>query len=105
MTSESQEIWSLKVDKDGVVWLGGEVDYTATPKLRISLLKYLEKVQDKNIVINLSRLTYLDSSGLAALIEIRKKLVDLKGVLKIVAVTPEVKKIFDLTQVSQLFGL
>ena len=105
MASESQEIWTLKVDKDGVVWLGGEVDYTATPKLRTSLLKYVEKVQDKNIVMNLSRLTYLDSSGLAALIEIRKKLVEAKGALKLVSVTPDVKKIFDLTQVSQLFGV
>ncbi len=102
--AESKEVWSLKVDKKGAVWLVGEVDYTATPKLRKSLIAFLEKTQG-DVHFNLSKLTYLDSSGLAVIIEARRILTDSERKLVIDAITPEVKKIFDLTQVSKLFNL
>lgn len=104
MAQDAQEIWSLKVDKKGVVWIVGEVDYTATPKLRATLLTYIEKTEGE-LHLNLSRLAYLDSSGLAVLIEARRNLQERKRALVVDTVTPEVKKIFDLTQVGKLFGV
>lgn len=104
MTADGQEVWSLKLDKKGVVWLSGEVDYTAGPKLRASLVAYIKKTQGP-LVMNLSRLTYLDSSGLAVLIEARRHLNEMKRVFSIEQITPEVRKIFELTQVGKLFGI
>lgn len=104
MTTEDKEIWSLKVDKKGAVWIVGEVDYTATPKLRTTLLGYIIKGEG-DLHLNLSKLSYLDSSGLAVLIEARRVLQDKERKLVVDKVTPEVKKIFDLTQVGKLFGV
>ncbi len=104
MSTDGQEIWSLKVDKKGAVWIVGEVDYTATPKLRTTLLGYIIRGEG-DVHLNLSKLSYLDSSGLAVLIEARRVLAEKDRTLIVDTVTPEVKKIFDLTQVGKLFGL
>ncbi len=104
MSSEkSQEMWSIKVDKDGIVRMAGEIDYTVTPKIRSGLLNYIDKTEGP-MQMDLSNLKYLDSSGLAVFIEIRRHLVEKGRTLNILAVTPEVKKIFKLTQVDKLFG-
>ncbi len=104
MDQAGKDIWSIKVDKSGVVKMAGEIDYTVTPKIRAGLLNYIEKTQG-TLKLDLGELKYLDSSGLAVFIEARRHLVEKGRGLEIVAVTPEVRKIFQLTQVNKLFGL
>lgn len=102
--AENKDIWSIKVDKSGVIRMAGEIDYTVTPKIRTGLLNYIEKTKG-SLKLDLSELDYLDSSGLAVFIEARRHLVEQGRVLEIISVKEEVKKIFQLTQVDKLFGL
>jgi anti-sigma B factor antagonist len=102
--ADNKDIWSIKVDKNGVIRMAGEIDYTVTPKIRTGLLNYIEKTKG-SLKLDLSELDYLDSSGLAVFIEARRHLVEQGRVLEIVSVKDEVKKIFQLTQVDKLFGL
>jgi len=102
--ADKQDLWSIKVDKDGVVLMTGEIDYTVTPKIRTGLLNYIGKTKGP-LKLDLSGLNYLDSSGLAVFIEARRHIVEQGRSMQIVAVTAEVKKIFQLTQVDKLFGL
>ncbi|QJT10032.1 STAS domain-containing protein [Oceanidesulfovibrio marinus] len=104
MSAEGKEIWNLEVDKSGVIWIIGEIDYTIASKLRKELFPRLEATSD-DVAFNLSRLTYLDSSGLALLIEINRKLHEKGRKMIISEITPDVKKVFDLTQVARLFGV
>lgn len=102
--ADKHDMWAIKVDKDGIIKMSGEIDYTVTPKIRTGLLNYIEKTKGP-LKLDLGNLTYLDSSGLAVFIEARRHLVEQGRTIEIVAVTPEVKKIFQLTQVDKLFGL
>lgn len=102
--ADNKDIWSIKVDKSGVIRMAGEIDYTVTPKIRTGLLNYIEKTKG-SLKLDLSELDYLDSSGLAVFIEARRHLVEQGRVLEIISVKEEVKKIFQLTQVDKLFGL
>lgn len=102
--ADKQDMWTIKVDKNGTVKMTGEIDYTVTPKIRTGLLNYIEKTQGP-LHLDLSGLNYLDSSGLAVFIEARRHLVEQGRSMVITEVTPEVKKIFQLTQVDKLFGL
>ena len=104
MAADNQEIWTIKVDKAGVVKMAGEIDYTVTPKIRTGLLNYIEKTQGP-LHLDLGNLNYLDSSGLAVFIEARRHLLEKGRDIKIIAVSDEVRKIFKLTQVDKLFGL
>jgi len=50
-----------------IVELDGEVDLSCSPEARKQILEYLNKAQ--NLLVDLSRVTYIDSSGVASLVE------------------------------------
>lgn len=50
-----------------VVALSGEVDLKFSPKARKQILKYLGK--NKDVLVDLSKVSYIDSSGVAILVE------------------------------------
>ena len=58
-------------DQDGVAvfQVNGEINISTSPELR----KFFEKDLKKKIVIDFEKVTYIDSSGLATLVEVLKK--------------------------------
>ena len=102
--TESNEMWSLQVDENGLIKLSGEIDFTVTPKVRSALLE-LARESEGEVRLDLRDLNYLDSAGLAIFIELRRVLQEKKRGVTIVDVHPQVKKIFTLTQVGKLFGI
>ncbi|MBF8269892.1 MAG: anti-sigma factor antagonist [Gammaproteobacteria bacterium] len=50
-----------------IVELDGEVDLSCSPEARKQILDCLSKAQ--NLLVDLSRVTYIDSSGVASLVE------------------------------------
>ena len=50
-----------------VIALSGEVDLKYSPKAREQILKYLAK--NKDVLVDLSQVSYIDSSGVASLVE------------------------------------
>lgn len=56
-------------DKDNytVVEFEGEVDLSCSPDARQSILSVLE--EDKNLLVDLAKVSYIDSSGVASLVE------------------------------------
>jgi anti-sigma B factor antagonist len=54
-------------EKYTVIALEGEVDLSCSPEARQSILNILE--EDKNLLIDLADVSYIDSSGVASLVE------------------------------------
>ena len=60
--------YNTRVDSDyTIVELDGEVDLSCSPDARKQILDCLNKAQ--NLLIDLSKVTYIDSSGVASLVE------------------------------------
>ncbi len=57
----------------------------------------------KNIVLNLSGLENLDSSGIGELARVYVSVVKVNGQLKVVGLSPRVEEIFKITQLYQVF--
>jgi anti-sigma B factor antagonist len=70
--------------------------------LRESILRLLKRGQ-KNIVLNLSALQYLDSSGIGELARVYVSVVKLSGQMKVVGLSPKVEEILKITQLYQVF--
>jgi anti-sigma B factor antagonist len=70
--------------------------------LRDSISRLLKQGR-KNIVLNLSGLQYLDSSGIGELARIYVSVVKESGQLKVVGLTPKVEEILKITQLYQVF--
>jgi anti-sigma B factor antagonist len=60
--------------KGAVVEAVGEVDLTTAPQLRESLLAAVNGADKSAVIVDLSRVDFIDSAGLALLVEARKRL-------------------------------
>lgn len=60
--------------KGALVEAVGEVDLTTAPQLRESLMTAVNGVEKSSVIVDLSRVDFIDSAGLALLVEARKKL-------------------------------
>ncbi len=70
--------------------------------LRESISRLLKQGR-KNIVLNLSLLQYLDSSGIGELARIYVSVVKVSGQMKVVGLSPKVEEILKITQLYQVF--
>ena len=97
--------WSLTAgNAPGEVTLAGEIDFSVTPVVRERLLDVVG-TDAPEIVLDMAGLSYIDSSGLALLIELRKILAESGRSVRIRTISPQVRKLFNLTQLGDLFGL
>ena len=97
--------WSVAPgDAPGAICLAGEIDFSVAPKVR-EALRPLLAAKTQEILLDLSGLSYVDSSGLAVFIEARNALLAAGRSIRIVAISPQVRKLFNLTQLGDLFGL
>ncbi len=52
-----------------VVQVRGDIDLSSSPRLRETLLELIREQGEKKVVLNLEHVDYIDSSGIASLIE------------------------------------
>ena len=87
-----------------LVKIEGEVDVYTSIHLKKELTKLVESDQ-KNIIIDLENVNYMDSSGLGVLVALLKELKKIGGELKLISLPVSVKKIFDLTRLTKFFNI
>ena len=82
----------------------GELDIYTVPLFRKVVLK-LEGDRRRDLILDLSRLTFLDSSGLGSLIEIFQKVRSVDGEIAYVVSNPRIIKIFRLVDLDKVFPI
>lgn len=90
------------VDGATVIAPAGDIDMTASPVFRQELRKASDaKVQ--RLVIDLSKVPYMDSSGLATLVEAMQSARKNKTRLVLCGLTERVRSIFAIAKLETLF--
>jgi len=79
----------------------GEINISTSPELK----KRFEKVSEPKVIINLSKVDYVDSSGLATLVEILKKARSRGGSIHLTHLSDKVRSLFEITKLDKLFGI
>jgi len=87
-----------------LVSVSGEVDLATAPVLERSLIQAAEH-RTGNVIVDLTRCTFLDSKGLAALLATRARLARANRVLALILSGPTVVKIFEITGLDHLFDI
>ena len=98
---------SVKVEnKNGltVCCIEGEVDINSSPNIKKSFDKLIAAKTPK-IIVNLSKVTYVDSSGLATLVEVLKNMRSYGGKLRLTNMSSKVKSLFEITKLEKLFEI
>ena len=87
-----------------VCHIDGEIDINSSPAIKKSFDKLISQKTPK-IVINLSKVTYVDSSGLATLVEILKNMRSYSGRMRLACMSPKIKSLFEITKLEKLFEI
>lgn len=94
-----------RTTKDAViVGLSGEVDMSTSPAARRVFLDLVEKKPNK-IVVDLSQVTYIDSSGLATLVECFQNTRKYGGKLRLFGLNDNIKDVFSLARLDTIFDI
>ena len=91
-------------DRPNVLQLEGEIDLHVSPEVAQSLRSMIEK-KPKVVAIDLGKVTYLDSSGLAALIEGMQNVQEYGGKFAVANVQESVQHIFEIARLDQVFRI
>ena len=82
----------------------GEVDVFTAPLLDAELSR-LTADGRVNLVVDLARVDFLDSTGLSVLVKALKRVREAEGSLDVVVVSERVEKVFRITGLDQLIPL
>jgi len=84
--------------------ISGEVNIDTSPRLREMFDKIIQN-SIKKVVIDTCGVSYIDSSGLATLIEMMQRLKKIDGEMRLCAMPEKVKSIFEVMKLDKLFTI
>jgi anti-sigma B factor antagonist len=87
-----------------VVSIAGDIDLESSPQLR-DFLKPKSVKKTPALLLDFTGVNYIDSSGLATLIEYYQAVQGFKGKLALANLSPRVKNVFEIVRLEQIFSL
>lgn len=89
----------LKFEKHGnilIVILSGELDHNSAEEVRVRIDDRIDRDNISKVILNFSEVTFMDSSGIGAVLGRYKKISNKGGKLCIVEPSKTVNRIFEL---------
>jgi len=99
------EISVRKVDKTVIFDLSGDMDLGNTPAVRKAFLREVRENRVPRVVINLSRVRYIDSSGVASLVEALKASRDVGSRLILIGLSGSAREVLQLSRLLKIFEI
>jgi anti-sigma B factor antagonist len=90
--------------RSSVLPLEGEIDLHVSPRIAADLAAMIAD-KPPQLVVDLSRVTYVDSSGLAVLIEAMQSVKNYGGQFALVGIQETVRSIFEIARLDQVFRI
>ena len=87
-----------------LVKVAGEIDAYTAPKLKETLHPSAE-VDNQNITVDLSDVTYMDSTGLGVFVGLFKTVSARGGQLKLVGLSDRLQRLFDITGLGDIMNI
>ena len=87
-----------------VVTVTGEVDLYSSPRMREALLGAFGE-SSRRVVVDLSEVSYMDSSGIATLVEALQAARKAQGTLILAGLSERVREVFELARLESVFDI
>jgi len=100
----SIDIQVEQMGNSSVISVRGEVDLYSSPGLRQEIKKQIKK-KPEVLIIELSRVEYMDSSGVATLVEGLKNIGKKGGKLRLAGLTDPVQQVFRFAHLDKVFEI
>jgi len=87
-----------------VIELEGEVDVYTAPQLKQQMINLLES-GNKQMIIDLTKVEYLDSTALGVLIGGLKRMREMDGNMVLVCPSARIRRVFEITGLDKIFDI
>jgi len=94
-----------RVDEDAVIKLSGRLDMNSSPDLRKLALRLCNKNECKTLTIDFTDVSYLDTSGLATLLEILVTAKEQRAQLTLRGLNEKVRYLIDVNGLTSFFRI
>jgi len=82
----------------------GDVDLYSSPQVRKKILALMKK-KTENLLVDLDGVSYMDSSGVATLVEALQLMKKRRGKLKLFNLRPAIRDVFELSRLDKVFDI
>ncbi|ASS66777.1 MULTISPECIES: STAS domain-containing protein [Paenibacillus] len=82
-----------------IVYLSGELDLDSASQLRAAMAPLME-LTDRELILNLSDLKYIDSTGIGIFVSVLKARHAKNAPFEVEAIPPGIRKLFDMTGIT-----
>jgi anti-sigma B factor antagonist len=86
-----------------IVDVTGDITLYNTPEVRKILVELLKEKQAKRVIVNLQNVKYIDSAGVASLVEGLKISRDMKSTFALFGLSRTTREVLELTRLMKVF--
>lgn len=99
------QISSRHLEKITIFDISGDIDLASSPQLRKALLRELRELRIPRVVLNLGSVRYMDSSGVASLVEALKASRDSGSRLILFGLNSAIREVLQLSKLLRIFEI
>ncbi|HEX8879334.1 MAG TPA: STAS domain-containing protein [Candidatus Acidoferrum sp.] len=99
------QISARHLDRTTILDVSGDIDLASSPDLRKALLRELRELRIPRVVLNLKAVEYVDSSGVASLVEGLKASRDVGSRLILFGLNTAVREVLQLSKLLKIFEI
>src|SRR6516164_9621801 len=88
-----------------IIDVAGDIDLAHSPAMRKALLGEIKEKKTPKVFLNLRNVRYIDSSGIASLVEGLKASRDIGSRLILFALNPAVREVMELSRLQKIFEI
>lgn len=96
-------ISTRQFENASIVDVSGDITLYNTPEVRKILLDLLKEKRVKRVIVNLEKVKYIDSAGVASLVEGLKLARDLKSGFALYGLSRTTREVLELTRLLKVF--
>lgn len=97
------QIAARRIEKTTIFDVSGDIDLANSPEVRKALLRELKENRTPKVVMNLSKVRYIDSSGVASLVEGLKASRDAGSRFILFGLSPSAREVLQLSRLLKIF--
>ena len=102
MTSDAQFEATISEPGVPVLLVNGEIDVASAPEFHASLSDLIGQ-EPEVLIVDLSEVTFIDSTGLGVLVGAEKQMRDAGQALRLVVTQPQITRLLELTGLNEVF--
>jgi anti-sigma B factor antagonist len=99
------QIFARRQDKTTIFDVSGDIDFANSREVRQSVLQEIQESRTARVMVNLSQVRYIDSSGVASLVEALKASRDVGSRFILFGLSTSAREVMQLSRLIKVFEI